>query len=321
MKYLIFFLFVSILNANNLLDEYRLKGISAIEKKFDKQLSQKEYWDNVLKTKDTQYGYTESYDSLLICDKNKSTLSIYKLDENNTFVKKRQYNAFTGKIDGDKQKEGDLKTPLGVYHIKNRLSKDTKLDPFYGPLAFVTSYPNLYDKMRGKNGSGIWLHGLPINQQRDDFTKGCIAIDNQSIECLDRNIKIDKTALIISKNKTKTTSKEKLASILSQLYNWRYAWIYNDINTYLSYYADDFTRFDGMKLKAFSKYKKRVFKKEESKQIVFSDVNVIEYPASENTFLITFKEYYKSQTFEFSGEKTLIVRLDQSNQLNIFIER
>lgn len=156
------------------------------------ELTKEIFWDNLLKDKDTRFGYTESYNSFLICDKNSSTLAIYKQDENNTFVKEREYNAFTGKINGDKQKEGDLKTPIGVYHINNRLSKDTKLDPFYGPLAFVTSYPNLYDRMRGKNGSGIWVHGLPINQERDDFTKGCIAIDNQSIECLDRNIDIKK---------------------------------------------------------------------------------------------------------------------------------
>ncbi|MCW9026916.1 MAG: L,D-transpeptidase family protein, partial [Thiovulaceae bacterium] len=195
MKLIIFILLITLnLTAHDFLDEYRLNGISGIEKQFDSELTKREYWDNLLENKDTRFGYAESYTSFLICDKNSSTLTIYKLDENNTFVKKKKYDAFTGKINGDKQKEGDLKTPVGIYRIKDRLSKDTKLDPFYGPLAFVTNYPNLYDKIRGKNGSGIWLHGLPINQERDDFTKGCIAIDNQSIECLDRNINIEKTA-------------------------------------------------------------------------------------------------------------------------------
>jgi murein L,D-transpeptidase YafK len=309
------------LNANTILDNYRLNGIYEIQKGFDLELSKKEYWDRVLKEKDTKFGYTEIYSSFLICDKNNSTLTIYKQDENNTYVEKKVYDAFTGKANGDKQREGDLKTPIGIYQISNRLSKETKLDPFYGPLAFVTNYPNIYDKMRGKNGSGIWLHGLPINQERDDFTKGCIAIDNKSIECLDRNIKIDSTALIIYPDKPKTTSKETLSHILSQLYDWRYAWIYNDLEKYLSYYADDFVRFDGMRIDTFKNYKRRVFNKDEEKIITFTDINVLPYPGSEDIYQITFHEYYKSVSFEFSGEKTLLVRLDDNKNLKIFIEK
>ncbi|WP_373070477.1 murein L,D-transpeptidase family protein [Sulfurimonas sp.] len=320
---LIFLVFITLvhLNANTILDNYRLNGIDSIEKQLDLELTKKEYWDRVLKTKDTRFGYSELYSSFLICDKNSSTLTIYKQDANNTYVQKKVYNAFTGKVNGDKQREGDLKTPVGIYLINDRLSKETKLDPFYGPLAFVTNYPNLYDRMRGKNGSGIWLHGLPINQERDDFTKGCIAIDNQSIECLDRNIKMDKTAIVIYPSKPNFASKDKLSFILSQLYEWRYSWLYNDVEKYLSYYSDDFTRFDGMQIDTFKKYKTRVFKKDEKKTIIFSDISVIAYPASQDVYQVTFKEYYKSRTFEFNGDKTLIVRLDDMNKLKIFIEK
>ena len=322
MKTIISILLITItISASELLNNYRLNGISKIEMQFDLALTKQQYWENLLKNKDTRFGYSESFSSFLICDKNSSTLTLYKQDENNTYQMKRQYEAFTGKMNGDKQKEGDLKTPVGIYHIEDRLSKDTKLDPFYGPLAFVTSYPNLYDKVRGKNGSGIWLHGLPINQERDDFTRGCIAIDNASIECMDRNIDIKNTALLIYPDKPKSTLKEELSTILSQLYSWRYAWVYNDINKYLSFYDNDFIREDGLKLKTFSKYKKRIFKKNEKKKIHFSDINVIAYPAVEDTYQITFKEYYKSNTFEFEGDKVLIVRLDDSNKLKIFIEK
>ena len=98
-----------------------------------------------------------------------------------------------------KKKEGDLKTPLGIYELTKKISK---LDSFYGPLAFVTSYPNIYDKFRGKNGSGIWIHGLPTEQKRDEFTKGCIAINNSNLETLDKYININSTMLIINSSKT-----------------------------------------------------------------------------------------------------------------------
>lgn len=322
MKIILTLLFIVLhLNANKLVDEYRLNGISSIKKHFDAELSKKEYWDNVLKDIDTKFGYSDRYNSFLICDKNDSTLTFYKEDENKTYVKQRKYSAFTGKINGDKQREGDLKTPVGVYEINKRLNKHTKLDPFYGPLAFVTSYPNLYDIMRGKDGSGIWIHGLPLNQERDDFTKGCIAIDNQSIECLDRHIKINKTALLIYPEKPKLSSKENLSTILSQLYDWRFAWLYNDLQKYLSYYSTDFKRPDGMDYKEFVKYKTRVFNKDEKKKIKFSNVSVFQYPSSQNVYQITFHEHYKSSTFEFKGEKVLLVRLDDSNKLKIFIEK
>lgn len=318
---LLVFLLIVQINANPILEDYRQNGIFEIKKDLDNQLTKKSYWNNHIKDMDTRFGYTELYSSFLVCDKNSSTLTIYQKDKNNTFVEKKVYNAFTGKASGDKQREGDLKTPVGVYEINNRLSKDTKLDPFYGPLAFVTNYPNLYDVIRGKNGSGIWLHGLPINQERDDFTKGCIAIDNKSIECLDRNIEIDKTALVTYPGKPTQTTKEEIAAILSQLYEWRYAWLYNELERYLSFYADDFTRFDGMKIDSFKRYKTRVFNKDERKIIRFSDINVIAYPGSENTYQITFKEYYKSRSFEFSGDKILLVRLNDENKLKIFIEK
>jgi murein L,D-transpeptidase YafK len=322
MRLLIFTLVIlAHLNANAILESYRLNGIFAIEKKLDLELTKEDYWDGVLKEKDTRFGYSELYTSFLVCDKNNSTLTIFKQDENATYKKKKVYNAFTGEVNGDKQREGDLKTPVGIYQIKDRLSKETKLDPFYGPLAFVTNYPNLYDSMRDKSGSGIWLHGLPINQDRDDFTKGCIAIDNTSIECLDRNINIDKTVLVIYPNNPKYTSKEKLSKILSQLYDWRYAWIYDELEKYLSYYADDFKRFDGMRIDEFKRYKTRVFAKVEKKTIIFSNISIIAYPDTQNVYQITFREYYKSRSFEFNGDKTLLVRLDDTNKIHIFIEK
>ena len=321
MKLLILLFLGTLLNANNILSNYRLHGIEGIEKQLDLELTNSSYWGSELKNIDTTFGYLESYSSILSCDKNNSSLTLYKQDENSTYKLKRRYEAFTGKATGDKEIEGDLKTPIGIYEIKQKLDKDTKLDPFYGPLAFVTSYPNLYDKIRGKNGSGIWVHGLPIKRERDDFTRGCIAINNQSIECLDKNIDIDKTIIIINPNNSIEVTKERLSIILSQLFKWRYSWLYNDIENYLSFYADDFTRFDGMKIDQFSKYKTRVFKKTEKKTILFNDINIIPYPNTQDIYQITFKEYYKSNTFEFSGDKILMVRVDKSNNFKIFVEK
>ncbi|MDQ1243948.1 MAG: hypothetical protein QG565_288 [Campylobacterota bacterium] len=319
---LLLLIFISLsVFANDFLTNYRVNGSEGIEKQMDMELSKEEYWKKYLADKDTTFGYIEAYNNVLACDKSKSTLDFYSIDDNKSFKFKKTYSAFTGKFKGDKIKEGDLRTPIGIYQIVQKLSKETKLDPFYGPLAFVTSYPNVYDTYRGKNGSGIWIHGLPATD-RDEFTRGCIAINNSSIECLGNNIDISKTLLIINDSTIKTdVSKEILASILAQLYAWRYAWIYDDINSYLSFYSPDFVRFDGMKIEKFTSYKTGVFKKAEKKSIIFNDINILPYPNSDNIYQITFKEFYKSDKFQFSGDKTLIVEFDNNKKIHILTEK
>ncbi len=307
------------LYANSILTNYRINGVEDIEKQMDLELADVEYWNQYLKDRDNSFGYIESYSSILTCNKENSTLSLYKQNKKKKFKFIKNYDAFTGKMEGDKKKEGDLRTPLGIYNLTKKISK---LDSFYGPLAFVTSYPNTYDNYRGKNGSGIWIHGLPTEQKRDEYTKGCIAINNSNIECLAKQIDIDSTILIIntSKNKQKI-SKEVLANILANLYQWRYSWLYNDTKGYLSFYSTNFIREDGMKYDNFIRYKTRIFNKNENKKIIFNNINVVSYPNSLNIFQITFKEFYSSTSFQFEGDKVLMVKLDKNNNFKIFTEK
>jgi len=323
MKLLQLLLLISLnIYASDILTSYRINGISEIEKQMDLELSKKDYWSRYLADKDTTFGYLESYVNVLTCNKEESALNLYSVDKSKRFKFRKKYSAFTGKLRGDKLKEGDLKTPIGIYQIVKKLSKETKLDSFYGPLAFVTSYPNIYDSYRGKNGSGIWIHGLPTKESRDEFTRGCIAINNSSIECLNKNIAINKTLLIINSSQvSKNISKDILASILSQLYSWRYAWLYSDIKRYLQFYAPEFIRNDGMNITRFTNYKTRVFKKIEKKSIVFNNLNVVPYPNSSHIYQVTFKEFYKSETFEFTGDKTLIVKVADNNKIQILTEK
>lgn len=291
----------------NALTQYRLHGIQNIEKKMDMDLSNKLYWNTYLKDVDTRFGYLEAYRNILYCDKSQSTLSLYIKGKNNLYTPIKDYSAFTGKMKGDKIKEGDLRTPVGVYTLTKKLNK---VDSFYGPMAFVTSYPNSYDIYKGKGGHGIWIHGLPTEEKRDSFTKGCIAINNKNIKCLDKNININETVLIISEGGIQDkVSKDTLSEVLSQLYAWRYAWIYNNIDVYLDFYDPSFKRFDGVGIENFSRYKHRVFAKDEKKSIRFTQLNVIPYPGTVNMFKVTFHEIYNSSSFSFSGDKVLIVKL------------
>jgi len=301
-----------------LLTQYRLHGIDGLEKKLDQELSKQNYWENYLRNIDTKFGYIESYTNILTCNKSKSDLLVYVKDANNSYVLQKNYSAFTGKMKGDKKTEGDLRTPIGIYSLVKKVSH---VNEFYGPLAFVTSYPNIYDRYEGKTGQGIWIHGVPTNQKRDSFTKGCIAINNKNIEYLNKKLDIKKTLLIINaQHNYKKVSKIELAKVLSQLYEWRYAWKYNNLQDYLSFYSPDFIRYDGMKIKRFKRYKKRIFAKNENKSIIFKQLDVVPYPMHKNTFKVMFNEFYKSNSFTFTGKKTLIIKLENS-KIKIITER
>ena len=86
------------------------------------------------------------------------------------------YYVTLGKNGIDKTREGDQKTPLGVYHVTANLPR-SKLTDFYGAGAFPINYPNEWDRRQGRNGFGIWLHGVPsdVYSRPPRASDGCLA--------------------------------------------------------------------------------------------------------------------------------------------------
>lgn len=81
--------------------------------------------------------------------------------------------------------EGDKRTPLGVYHITSRKTS-ADLPPFYGFGALTLNYPNPVDRIEGRTGFGIWIHGTPPEQfVRAPFASdGCVVSSNVDMERL-----------------------------------------------------------------------------------------------------------------------------------------
>lgn len=111
----------------------------------------------------------------------------------------RNFYASIGRAGFDKQVEGDLRTPLGVYHITSRLD-DKQLEELYGVGALPLNYPNEHDRRMGRTGSGIWLHGVPrASYSRSPFaTEGCVALANDDMVYLMRELEPRRTPVIIS---------------------------------------------------------------------------------------------------------------------------
>ena len=312
---LLIFSISSIFANIDLVDVYRNHGIKEVEKLINKELSNKNYWDKALKNKYTKNGYYESLNYIVMCNKNIKDIKVYDINKNNiTFSSK----VLTGQIDGSKNIEGDLKTPVGAYKL---VAKLTKVDEFYGPFALQSNYPNAFDKTLNKTGHGIWIHGVPFKKSRNPYTKGCIALNNTQLQNLESSIDIHNSMLIISENNNINTNKLDISIILSSIYSWRDAWKYSNINKYLSFYSKDFKRKDKSTLNKFAKHKKRLFKRKEKKIIKLSNINIIPYPndLNKNMYQIIMHEDYKTRTYKFVGKKILYVEL-VNNKMKILFE-
>lgn len=103
-------------------------------------------------------------------------------------VLRRYQVALGGNPIGPKEREGDQRTPEGLYRIDGRYLQSQ----FHRALHI--SYPNPQDRARARRlgvspGGSILIHGLPNGQGsigkahlRTDWTLGCIAVTDEEIE-------------------------------------------------------------------------------------------------------------------------------------------
>lgn len=308
---------------------YREKGAEALEKKIDEILQTRDYWKEMLKNQDTRFGYYENLKYLFIASKDAPKLESPKLKlyvlENGKWAERLNANSLVGSKGGNKQKEGDLATPIGVYTLEQRL---VGLNQYYGPLALTTSYPNLYDRLQKRTGYGIWIHGMPLNGNREELnTRGCIAIENNLLKEVDQIVNHRDSLLITFANEIKEAKKEDLEIILSDLFQWKEAWKNNAIDEYLSFYSEDFIRYDGQKYNAFAAVKRQIFNKGEEKNIQFSKINISPYPNEEgkNLFKISYHQDYKAYlngklNYSSNGDKELYIEL-KKGKMQILAEK
>ncbi len=317
-KILLFLSFI--LSYGSIIDTYRFEGIKPALNEIEKTIQSKNYWLNRIKNLNVKYGYYENNSYILLCDKRLKKLEVLRY-KNGGINKITEFNNLIVGKSGQKQKEGDLRTPIGIYSLKYKIiPKNT----FYGPLAFVTSYPNLYDKLHKRDGHGIWIHGKPLDgESRPDLSKGCIVLDNDKIEKLSKLINYQKTTLHIFEKPFYAT-KDDIASILALIYKWRWEWQNSNLKKYISFYSKDFHRSNGSNLKEFIAYKKRVFrnKKHQKVSIFFKNIKILPYPNAKNQkiYLVSFYEEYFSPTYTFKGNKEIFVR-KENNKFKIFIEK
>lgn len=312
-KILLFLTLLKVLSASNLppcnlADTYRKEGIGSLEKRLDNLLTKEEFWSSKIGDYNTTFGWYEKPIYILSCKKSDKTLTLYHLNGNKIDTKIK-IPIVVGKVNGDKQRQGDLKTPIGVYKI---VQQKRDVDPFYGPFAYVTNYPNPLDKSLGKNGNGIWLHGFPPDCPDKNYTKGCIASPNEDLLRLEKNLPEHKDALImIAQEDMPTATKKDIVKLLTFIFDWRSDWKYNNLNEYLSKYSSDLKSSIGS-FEKFKKHKTYIFSKQQKKEILFYNIKITPYPNALGLKIwrIEMGEKYSSPSFKFVGKKLLYIKQD-----------
>ncbi|MYN17574.1 L,D-transpeptidase family protein [Rugamonas sp. FT107W] len=145
----------------------------------------------------------------LIVDAKHSRLYLYE-NRNDQIRLLSDFYVSQGKLGINKLKEGDMRTPVGVYYIIGRLP-GIKLPDMYGKGALPLDYPNDWDKAQGRSGSGIWVHGTPPEtfSRPPLSTDGCVVVSNDDLNTLTRTVEIGKTPILIG-DQVEFVSKEQM---------------------------------------------------------------------------------------------------------------
>lgn len=204
------------------------------------------------------------------------------------------YYASVGKLGIEKATEGDQRTPLGVYFITSRLDPATLKD-FYGAGALPINYPNPLDQIRGKTGSGIWLHGTPPDQfaRAPLATDGCVALANPDLERILRTVEPRSTPVIIAKQlqwvhaQSVHAERQSFEAVLNA---WRAAKSEGDMNRLLGFYAPDFQSYKKKPLAEWATVLQAEAQALKGRTVHLKDKAYLRWTDSADTMVVTFGE-------------------------------
>jgi murein L,D-transpeptidase YafK len=209
------------------------------------------------------------------------------------------YYVTLGKNGIDKARQGDQKTPVGVYHVTANLPRK-KLTDFYGAGAFPINYPNEWDRRQGRDGYGIWLHGVPsdVYSRPPRASDGCIVLANPDLESVGRHVQVGLTPVIIADEVEWSDAgaieaeRSALAAVFEQ---WRADWQSRDTERYLGHYSARFAS-AGQDYATWAAHKRKVNNAKRWIKVGASRVAMFRYPREPDFVVVTFDQDYRSDS-------------------------
>ncbi len=210
------------------------------------------------------------------------------------------YYVSTGKNGAVKEREGDRKTPVGVYFVTGHIPPE-KLPDFYGAGAFPIDYPNAWDRRLGKTGYGIWLHGVPSDtySRAPRTSDGCVALANADFESVIPFVDVARTPVLIGERVTWVPPRllaHRAEPLRTAIEAWRRDWESKDMARYSRHYAKSFH--SGRKdYRAWVEYKRRVNARKRYIRVAISDLSLFAYPDDPDMVVATFEQDYSSDNY------------------------
>jgi murein L,D-transpeptidase YafK len=226
----------------------------------------------------------------IVVDAERSRLYVFR---NNNGVPELVSDFYTtiGKAGADKLFEGDRRTPLGVYFVTGSRPKKSLTD-FYGSGAFPLNYPNEWDKLMGRAGSGIWIHGVPPDTyaRPPKDSDGCVVVANSDLDAIAKLLQFGQTPVVIGRNiqwvQLADWQRDR-QPLIARFKGWAADWEKGGEAVVKHYsrlalvdgkrYADWLTRFSGKE-------------PEEARSVDGDSVTLIRDPAMPHLFVVSFEQ-------------------------------
>ena len=234
----------------------------------------------------------------------KATQTLYVLQRKSPVQTLKEYACSTGDKPGNKRSEGDERTPEGIYFLEGVRTSGLNYE-LYGNVAYTLNYPNPVDRIHGKTGYGIWMHGRGKELVPRD-TKGCIALESHSIKSLSGNVRLHLTPVLIGSKTDFAPPDEELtetAALLSRKVTaWARAWE-DKSSKYFSFYdPDKYSLSTESSFKAFRAQKDHLFSTYPWIDLYLDEVRVLAGP---DYWVTYFGQYFRSPTYISEGVKRI----------------
>lgn len=269
---------------------------------------------------DKSVFYATAHDVVLLkVDKKKLTADLFALGSMNSYLEPiKSFQIAIGKESGDKFKEGDNRTPEGVYFAEMHIDSSSLLKSKYGPAAVPVDFPNPVDRYQKKTGYGIWLHGAGNDERMAEkqVTEGCVAFLNADILDLKNWMQPRSTIVAISQDSDAINRSIDVAAVQRQTMSWLEAWKNKDIDHFTSLYHSDF-RLQGRGKEQYREYKGSLFKRYKEIEVKLFDLFTVTHPKYAVT---VFNQDFKGDSFVSNGRKVLYWLKNEKGEWKILRE-
>lgn len=248
---------------------------------------------------------------VVVVDLSRSRLYLFERVDSG-FELRTHFYVSAGRNGPFKQRQGDRRTPVGVYFVTSRVAGSV-LPDFYGAGALPVNYPNEWDLRQRRSGHGIWLHGVPSDtySRAPRASDGCLALSNDLFGELWQRLEPVVTPVLIYEQIDWVPHAEAAArseALLGAIESWRLDWQSLDQQRYASHYAAEFrsgrrSRERWLQDKAQAHAGKRFLRVE------LHELSAFGYPGEEDLVVVSFRQVYRSNNYDWEGYKRQYWRL------------